>query len=147
MTALPDLPTLPEHRLSIVIPLYNEELCVAPMVARVHECLADYPWPWELIFVDDGSRDDTLKAIQQAINERGRHIRCVELARNFKQTAAMQAGLDAARGSAGAAPRAQQRAAPGAGQHTTALRQALGGSLERDPRGQFLGDGRRNHLE
>ncbi|MDP3636091.1 MAG: glycosyltransferase family 2 protein [Azonexus sp.] len=98
MTAIPALPSLPEHRLSIVIPLYNEELCVAPMVERVHECLADYPWPWELIFVDDGSRDDTLKAIHKAIVERGSHIRCVELARNFKQTAAMQAGIDAAEG-------------------------------------------------
>ncbi len=98
MTALPTMPPLPEHRLSIVIPMYNEELCVAPMVDRVHEVLADYPWPWELIFVDDGSRDNTVKEIRHAINTRGKHVRCIELARNFKQTAAMQAGIDAAEG-------------------------------------------------
>ena len=92
------MPPLPEHRLSIVIPMYNEELCVAPMVDRVHECLADYPWPWELIFVDDGSSDNTVKNVRQAITERGAHVRCFELARNFKQTAAMQAGIDAAEG-------------------------------------------------
>ncbi len=91
-------PPLPEHRLSIVIPLYNEEACVGPMVDRVHACLGGYPWPWELIFVDDGSQDGTLDAISHAIARYGNHVRCVELARNFKQTAAMQAGIDAAEG-------------------------------------------------
>lgn len=89
---------LPEHRLSIVIPLYNEEQCVAPLAARVHECLADYPWPWELILVDDGSSDRTPEEIHKAVALWGEHIRPVELARNFKQTAAMQAGIDAAEG-------------------------------------------------
>ena len=98
MSDLPAMPNLPEHRLSIVIPMYNEELCVAPMVDRVHECLANYPWPWELIFVDDGSSDNTVKEVRKASAARGKHVRCIELARNFKQTAAMQAGIDAAEG-------------------------------------------------
>src|SRR5262249_45923773 len=89
---------LPEHHLAVVVPMYNEAENVAPMVARVHERLADYPWPWELILVDDGSSDDTPLEIKRATQKYGAHVRVVELMRNFKQTAAMQAGLDAARG-------------------------------------------------
>lgn len=89
---------LPEHRLSIVIPLYNEEACVPPLLARIHECLADYPQPWELILVDDGSRDGTVEAILRGSQLWGPHVQLLELARNFKQTAAMQAGIDAATG-------------------------------------------------
>ncbi|HEX5125478.1 MAG TPA: glycosyltransferase family 2 protein [Rhodocyclaceae bacterium] len=90
--------TLPEHRLSVVVPMYNEVENVAPMVTRVHEGLTNYPWPWELILVDDGSSDDTPLEIKRATQQYGAHVRAVELMRNFKQTAAMQAGLDAARG-------------------------------------------------
>lgn len=89
---------LPKHRLSIVVPLYNEEACVEPLVARIHACLADYPWPWELILVDDGSGDDTVPEIAKSVALWGHHVHLVELARNFKQTAAMQAGIDAAAG-------------------------------------------------
>lgn len=90
--------SLPSHRLSIVVPLYNEEDNVAPLAKRVHEALADYGHPWELILVDDGSSDNTCARAAQAAREYGVHVRLVELTRNFKQTAAMQAGLDAARG-------------------------------------------------
>lgn len=89
---------LPEHRLSIVVPFYNEEENIAPLVARVHEALANYPHPWELILVDDGSTDHTLERIIEAQQHYGGHVRLVALQRNFKQTAAMQAGIDAARG-------------------------------------------------
>ncbi|MDQ8024184.1 MAG: glycosyltransferase family 2 protein [Moraxellaceae bacterium] len=93
-----ELAAIPPHRLSIVIPMYNEVDNVEPMVARVHEGLAGYPHPWELILVDDGSTDDTPDALRTTGAEYGPHVRVLELARNFKQTAAMQAGLDAARG-------------------------------------------------
>ncbi|HJW27141.1 MAG TPA: glycosyltransferase family 2 protein [Rhodocyclaceae bacterium] len=89
---------LPSHRLSIVVPLYNEEDNVAPLVKRVHEALAAYGHPWELVLVDDGSSDHTCERAAQAAREYGTHVRLVELTRNFKQTAAMQAGVDAARG-------------------------------------------------
>lgn len=93
-----NLNELPAHSLSLVIPMYNEIDNVAPMVARVHEVLASYPHPWELVLVDDGSSDGTPDAIRRAADAYGAHVRLVELARNFKQTAAMQAGIDAARG-------------------------------------------------
>lgn len=91
-------PTLPPHELSIVVPLYNEEACVAPLVARMHECLSSYPYPWELILVDDGSSDRTVDEVHAARASWGKHVHLVELARNFKQTAAMQAGIDATSG-------------------------------------------------
>jgi len=89
---------LPSHRLSIVVPLYNERDNVAPLVKRVHEALTAYGYPWELVLVDDGSSDDTVDEAAKASREYGHHVRLVELTRNFKQTAAMQAGVDAARG-------------------------------------------------
>lgn len=90
--------SLPPHRLSIIVPLYNEEDNVAPLVARVEEALAGYGHPWELVLVDDGSADATVDRVLVASRTYGPHIRIVELTRNFKQTAAMQAGVDAARG-------------------------------------------------
>jgi glycosyltransferase involved in cell wall biosynthesis len=96
--ATSDLETLPQHRLSVVIPMYNEAENVEPMITRVHEGLAGYPFPWELILVDDGSTDATPRELRRVGAKFGTHVRVVELMRNFKQTAAMQAGLDAARG-------------------------------------------------
>lgn len=86
------------HRLSVVIPMYNEQDNVAPMLARVHEAFADYRHPWELILVDDGSTDDTAINMRNAAQGYGKHVRPVILQRNFGQTAAMQAGIDVARG-------------------------------------------------
>ena len=88
----------PPHRLSVVVPMYNEIDNVAPLIDAVHAALASYPHPWELIVVDDGSRDGTGAALQRHAATVGPHIRVIRLLRNFRQTAAMQAGIDAARG-------------------------------------------------
>jgi len=89
---------LPPHRLSVVVPMFNEEANAEPMVREVVLALADYPCPWELLVVDDGSIDGTVAALRRAAREAGPHVRILTLARNFRQTAAMQAGIDAARG-------------------------------------------------
>jgi glycosyltransferase involved in cell wall biosynthesis len=89
---------VPAHRLSVVVPMYNEVDNAAPMIDDVQAALADYPWPWELIVVDDGSRDGTGPALERHAAKVGPHIRIIRLLRNFRQTAAMQAGIDAARG-------------------------------------------------
>ncbi len=86
------------HRVSLVVPLYNEAESVAPLLARVHQALAGYRYPWELILVSDGSTDDTERAMRQGVAYYGSHVRGITLQRNFGQTAAMQAGIDAARG-------------------------------------------------
>ncbi len=87
-----------DKTLSVVIPMYQEADNVAPMVAAVHEGLASYQGPWELIVVDDGSGDRTWERLQEAQAAYGSHVRCLRMRRNFGQTAAMQAGIDAARG-------------------------------------------------
>jgi len=78
--------------------MYEEVDNVAPLISRVHEGLGEYPGPWELICVDDGSRDGTGKRLREQAAQYGAHVRVIELRRNFGQTAAMQAGFDAARG-------------------------------------------------
>ena len=86
------------HHLSVVVPMYNELENVEPMLDAVSGALADYPHPWELIVVDDGSRDGTGAALQRHAARLGEHVRIVRLLRNFGQSAAMQAGIDASRG-------------------------------------------------
>ncbi len=84
---------------SIIVPFYNEEGNVLPLVERVTATLADFECPWELVLVDDGSSDNTLKRLKEAASTFGSHVHVVELQRNFGQTAAMQAGIDQSRGS------------------------------------------------
>lgn len=86
------------YTLSIVIPLFEEEENVAPLVERVHQALSDIDNPWELICVDDGSTDQTVNRLKQEAQRYGDHVRVVTLQRNFGQTAAMQAGIDYAAG-------------------------------------------------
>jgi len=90
--------TTTDHRLSLVIPMYNEQDNVMPMLARVHEVLGSYPMPWEVLLVNDGSSDATLATMRAGQTQYGEHVHVVELRRNFGQTAAMQAGIDLARG-------------------------------------------------
>lgn len=98
--AEPQIPEgLPEHTLSVVVPMYNEAENVEPLLDRIHLALGPYPWPWEVVLVDDGSSDATPLELARCATQFGPHVRVIELMRNFKQTAAMQAGLDAARGS------------------------------------------------
>jgi glycosyltransferase involved in cell wall biosynthesis len=82
--------------LSIVVPVFNEEMSVAPLVESVRSALGD-SCDWELIVVDDGSRDGTVSRALEAAASDSR-IRLLRLARNYGQTPAMQAGFDQARG-------------------------------------------------
>lgn len=82
--------------LSIVVPLYHEEDNVRPLVAAVRDALGDDP-SWELLLVDDGSRDRTAEIVAECEAADPR-VRLVQLARNYGQTQAMQAGFDEARG-------------------------------------------------
>jgi glycosyltransferase involved in cell wall biosynthesis len=83
--------------LSVVVPLFNEEESVGPLVSAVEAALVETGWTWELLLVNDGSTDDT-GARACAAADRDPRIRPVRLARNYGQTAAMQAGFDHARG-------------------------------------------------
>jgi glycosyltransferase involved in cell wall biosynthesis len=83
-------------RLSVVVPLYNEEESVGPLVDAVRQALAEQP-SWELVLVDDGSRDGTVARVE-ALSTQDARVRLVRLARNYGQTQAMQAGFDEALG-------------------------------------------------
>ncbi|MGF6253230.1 glycosyltransferase family 2 protein [Ensifer sp. LBL] len=84
--------------LSVVIPVFNEEDSIQPLITRVRDALTNFPTPWELILVDDGSTDRTLVNARKALSDPGIDLKIVELQKNFGQTAAMQAGIDAAAG-------------------------------------------------
>jgi glycosyltransferase involved in cell wall biosynthesis len=88
------LPAFPD--LSVVVPLYNEEESVGPLVHAVREALIGHP-SWELILVDDGSRDSTAQ-VAGALVAADPRIVLLQLARNYGQTQAMQAGFDRANG-------------------------------------------------
>ena len=82
--------------LSVVVPLYNEEESVPGLVDAVRSALAG-DRTWELVLVDDGSRDGTA-AVAERIAAVDARVRLIRLARNYGQTQAMQAGFDAVRG-------------------------------------------------
>lgn len=82
--------------LTVVIPVYNEEENVTPLFEALNAALENYPGDWHIIIVNDGSRDNTAKNINNCVKEYGDRFEHIELQRNFGQTAAMQAGIDAA---------------------------------------------------
>lgn len=84
--------------LSITIPVYNEEESIGPLVDAVCQAAPGWSTDWELVFVDDHSEDGTVEAIESRMHG-DPHIRLVRLARNYGQSAAMQAGFDHSRGS------------------------------------------------
>ena len=85
-----------ERELSIVVPVFNEAENIGPLVEAVRTALGD-ELTWELLLVDDGSTDGS-RVVARALGRTDARIRLVPLARNFGQTAAMQAGFDAATG-------------------------------------------------
>ncbi|MBN1512114.1 MAG: glycosyltransferase family 2 protein [Phycisphaerae bacterium] len=84
---------------SIVIPLFNESEVFDALIRRVREALGHLDLSWEVVLVDDGSRDDTAERIRRAA-ETDPQVRGVILSRNFGHQAALCAGLEHARGRA-----------------------------------------------
>ena len=88
--ALPDL--------SLVLPVYNEDACIAMLWSRLHAVLQELKPTWEVIFVDDGSRDRSLAQLI-GIRSFAGTVRVLRLDRHRGQSAALDAGFRAARGS------------------------------------------------
>jgi glycosyltransferase involved in cell wall biosynthesis len=82
---------------SIVVPFYNEQENIPPLYMKLTEVMDGLGEPYELVFVDDGSKDNTFKVLSD-IYENDRRVNIVRLRRNFGQTAALKAGFDYARG-------------------------------------------------
>lgn len=84
--------------LSLVIPVYNEEENLPLLMDEICNALEPLQKDWEVIFVDDGSRDGSLHVLESLVAKNPEHARAVVLRRNFGQTAAIEAGIDHSRG-------------------------------------------------
>ncbi len=84
--------------LSVVIPVYNEEAGLAALFARLYPALDALGEPYELILVDDGSRDGSARLLHEQFERRPEVTRIVFLAGNFGQHMAILAGFERARG-------------------------------------------------
>jgi len=82
---------------SVVVPLYNEAPAVNELYSRLTKIMNETGLYYELVFVDDGSSDNTLEMLKEITGRDGKVI-VVELRRNFGQTAALAAGFDIAAG-------------------------------------------------
>ena len=85
--------------ISVVIPVFNEANNLALLSARLSAVMADCEQSFEVIFVNDGSQDDTLEKIR-SLCEQSTNFRALSLSRNFGKEVAITAGLDKARGDA-----------------------------------------------
>ena len=83
--------------LSVILPSYNEEKMIAKATERMAEILQPEKIDYELLFIDDGSRDGTWAQINEAA-EKDSHVVGVHFSRNFGKEAAMFAGLEQAKG-------------------------------------------------
>jgi len=86
-----------QPELSIFLPVYNEEPNLLPLQAKLNEALKTLDRSAEIIYVDDGSTDGSLEILRELARVDAR-VRVVALKRNYGQTAAMAAGIDAAQG-------------------------------------------------
>jgi dolichol-phosphate mannosyltransferase len=90
----------PGHfKLSLVIPVHNEEECVAELVCKIGQYVSPLTSDYEIIFVDDRSHDRTFDLIRE-LSQSDARIKCVSLSRNMGHQAALACGLEAAAGDA-----------------------------------------------
>lgn len=82
---------------SIVVPVYNEEANLVAFYAELKSVAEALPGIWEIVFVDDGSSDESFAILARLAQEEER-VRVVRFVRNFGQTAALVAGFDFSRG-------------------------------------------------
>jgi len=84
--------------LSLVIPVFNEAQNIPLLFEAVQNALKGLDRSWEVIFVDDGSKDGSLTALEALTEKDPEHVRVVVFRRNFGQTAAIAAGIDHSQG-------------------------------------------------
>lgn len=85
--------------ISLIIPMYNESANILPLFARLHEVLDSINYEWEVICINDGSKDDTLIQLQ-LLHQQNQRIKIIDFSRNFGKEAAMTAGINFAQGAA-----------------------------------------------
>ena len=87
----------PRPRVSVIVPLYNEQESIRPLYAAIVQALGQLGCTFEIVFVDDGSADSTV-AIATQIARIDARLCIVKFRRNYGQTPAMAAGIEQARG-------------------------------------------------
>lgn len=98
MKQLPSVPVMEKNiHISLVVPLYNEEENVRLLYDKIHAVLAGLGQSYEMVFVDDGSKDRTFE-ILKSIHDENPNVRIIKFRGNFGQSAAMAAGFQAAQG-------------------------------------------------
>ncbi len=83
--------------LSVVIPVYNEQDNIEALCSRTISILNELGYPWEIIFIDDGSTDSSYNKLARVAAKHS-NIKVVQFVRNYGQTAALAAGIDHAQG-------------------------------------------------
>ena len=86
-------------RYSVIVPVYNEEEVIHTTVSRLKQVMNQLNDSYELIFVNDGSRDQTLSILKEYF-QGDSSMKIIDFARNFGHQIAITAGMDAARGDA-----------------------------------------------
>lgn len=86
-----------EESVSIVVPVYEEQESIPLLYTSIKEVMDARKYRYEMVFVDDGSRDGTLRALEE-IQKKDKNVVVVSFRRNFGQTAAMAAGFEYAKG-------------------------------------------------
>ena len=87
----------PDVELSVVVPIFDEQDNIASLCQSLLAVLDELPSSFEIIAVNDGSRDDSLDRLKAEARQRP-EIKVVDLRRNYGQTAALMAGIDHASG-------------------------------------------------
>jgi len=81
--------------IDIVVPIFNEEACLQEFYARTARAISGLPYTFRILFVDDGSRDQSA-ALCAALQAQDPRVGLIRFSRNFGHQAALTAGLDAA---------------------------------------------------
>lgn len=92
-----DAPVTQQPHVSVTIPIYNEEDNIALLYVRTRDALEQLGKSWELVLVNDGSKDDSAARLNEVAANDPR-VKVIHLSRNYGQTAALMAGLDHAKG-------------------------------------------------
>ncbi len=87
----------PPIGLSIVVPIFNEEESLPRLHASIRNACEEVKQNYEIIFIDDGSRDRSFTTLE-ALHQEDPHVKVIRFRKNYGQTAAMAAGFRAARG-------------------------------------------------
>lgn len=85
-------------KLSLVIPLYNEEESLVELMRRIRDALDALGHEWEVLFIDDGSTDGSYAVLEKLYVQYAGHLRLFRFSRNYGKAAALSVGFEKARG-------------------------------------------------